>query len=280
LLFPIIDHSVEVKKYCEVMIMQTVSRLTRVLSELQAHPEGIGVLALAERIDLPASSLHRLLQSLCEERLVWQDLESRRYSLGVRLLELGWPILNQPVHINWRKNAHILLSDLSLSINHQVFLGLLVQDAVLIVETIHPSAVRSTPVSIPSLTNIPLHCGSTAKAILAFLPNHDAERIVHHCTFRPYTMHTLATKQELLDHLDQVRQQGYALCNEEFEHGALAISVPVLDQEGRAFASLGVGPLSPKAASKSRRSLVGQLKSIASTVGGGHPGLFEAPMAV
>ena len=259
--------------------MQTINRLTRVLAELQAHPQGIGVLALAERIDLPASSLHRLLQALCEERLVWQDPGSRHYYLGIRLLELGWPLLDQPVQQDWRKNAHILLSELSLSTNHQVFLGLLVQDDVLIVETILPSAVRTTPISIPSLTKIPLHCGSTAKAILAFLPSHDAERIVHRCTFRPYTMHTLASKQELLEHLDLVRRQGYALCNEEFEHGALAISVPVLDQQGQAFASLGVGPLPPNAAGTSRRRLIGELKNIATVVGGGHPGLAAAPLA-
>lgn len=252
--------------------MQSIHRMVSVLSAMQYHPNGIGVIDLAEELELPASSLHRLLQSLKREQLVWQNPINRKYKLGVGLLELGWPLLQQSTRQGWRLDAHRMLAELSITVQLQVFLGLLVQDTVVIVEAIYPSQEDLTPISVPCMDRIPVHCGSTAKAILAFLPNQDLRRIVTHCNFRPYTMYTLASQRELLDHLSLVNERGYAMCNEEFEHGKAAIAVPVLDEKGTAFASLGTGPISSDVPEAYQHSLVRKLQHIARRVSRIHAG--------
>lgn len=246
--------------------MQTVARITSILSELRQHPEGIGVIEISENTKLPASSVHRILQSLLSHELVWQDPKSRQYGPGMGLLELGWPLLRSSSTQRWRQTAHYLLANLSLQRTAQVFLGVFVQDTVVIVEATVPSRDGRLPITIPCMDRIPVHCGSSAKAILAYLPNQTVRRIITRCNFLPYTMYTLANQQELLAHLHNVREQRYATCMEEFSHDSYAISVPILDANGYAFASVGVGPLRSRPNVEAEQQIVRELQSIAAVV--------------
>jgi IclR family KDG regulon transcriptional repressor len=223
--------------------MQSVKRIASVLTSLGSEPRGVGVVDLSEQVNLPQSSLHRLLQSLCEVGLTWQDPTTKKYSLGIRLLEFGGPLLESVLNQKWRLHAHSALQELSIEFRKPFFLGVLVQNEVVVIESILPPSSNQTAVSIACVDHVPIHCGSSSKAILAFLPERDVKRIINHCTFRPYTMYTLATQQDLIKHLDEVRYKGFAMCNEEFSHGAYALSVPILDNFGCAFASLGLGPV-------------------------------------
>jgi DNA-binding IclR family transcriptional regulator len=243
--------------------MQTISRTISILSQLQNKPEGIGVVQIADETYLPASSVHRILQSLLKHDLVWQDPDSRLYSPGLKLLEMGWAILGEGNNQRWRQYAHWLLANLSLRLEEQVFLGMLIHETVVIVESIAPSEDGKTPIAIPCMDQSPVHCGSSAKVILAYLPNQMLRRIVTHCSFRPYTMYTLADRQELMNHLHTVRERGYATCLEEFSHDSYALSVPLLDINGQAFASVGVGPLHSRLDTDAELDLVSQLRRIA-----------------
>jgi DNA-binding IclR family transcriptional regulator len=83
----------------------------------------------------------------------------------------------------------------------------------------------------------PLHCTALGKALLAFgdleLPT----------TLESFTPHTLTDPTRLRKNLEQVRAQGYAVDDEEFDLGVRCIAVPVFDFRGKAAGSIGIsGP--------------------------------------
>lgn len=219
--------------------MRSVTRALAVLSALGQYPQGIGVTELAEVVALPASSLHRTLRALTEHNLVWQHPVTRDYSLGIGLLDLSLPVLEH--HIGeLRQSAQTPLTELTRRIRSQAYLSVLAQEAVIGIESARPGQGQRVQIFSHDSRTMPIHCGAASKAILAFLPPATAGSIIQRCKFRPYTMYTILSPDELWLHLEQVRGQGYALCDEEFEIGTTALAVPILDSRGWAFASLGV----------------------------------------
>lgn len=246
--------------------MRSVNRLLSILSVLGQYPDGIGVVDLAKAVGLPASSLHRGLRALVHHELVWQHPTTRRYSLGLGLLQMSLPALDHSIG-SLRQDAQSLLAELTERTREQVFLSVLAQDRVMGVESALATAERHVRVISSDARPVPFHCGASAKAILAFLPPRNREQFIGRCNFRPYTMYTLLSPEDLLQHLDMVRNQGYAMCDQEFEIGVTALAVPVLDRDGRAYASLGVCAPSPRLAGNLRRRAARFLQDAAQTLG-------------
>jgi DNA-binding IclR family transcriptional regulator len=219
--------------------MRSVTRTLTILAALGQYPEGIGVTDLAKLVSLPASSLHRTLQALAKHNVVWQNPLTRDYALGIGLLDLTLPVLEH--HIGeLRQSALAPLVELTQRTRSQVYVSVLAQDAVVGIESARPGRGQRVQVFSHDSRPMPMHCGAAAKAILAFLPLPTADSLIRRCTFRPYTMYTILSADDLWQQLEQARNRGYAVCEEEFELGVTALAVPILDHDGSAFASLGL----------------------------------------
>ena len=99
-------------------------------------------------------------------------------------------------------------------------------------------------IQLPVGSHVPFHCTASGKTFLATLPNAERRRLVNVMTLEANTPTTITTPGDLLAELKQIARQGYALDNEEFVEGMVAVAVPVRDLNGRYFASLAVhGPI-------------------------------------
>src|SRR5699024_8298944 len=89
------------------------------------------------------------------------------------------------------------------------------------------------------------HCISLGKAILAYLPQERIEEIIEQSELVQYTSQTITTREELLNELEQIRDQGYAFDNEEKIAGLKCVAAPVIDPDGRVLGALSIsGPSS------------------------------------
>jgi DNA-binding IclR family transcriptional regulator len=78
---------------------------------------------------------------------------------------------------------------------------------------------------------------------LAFQPEEEIEELIKRRGLKTYTRNTLTTPAQLREGLRQVREQGYAVDNEEFEEGLECIGAPIRDYSGRVVAAISVaGP--------------------------------------
>ena len=218
------------------MRIQSVDRAVALLNALNASKGEIGVTELSRRLGLHVSTVHRLLASLAHGGLVEQDPRSRKYRLGIRLVEFGNTILNT------RKLPQVALPYLRyLADELKEVSYLAVRDGAEMVNVLQiPGPHESRPPTW--LGRGPLHCTSSGKIFLAHLPDDELESLLARGLAR-LTPSTISDPVALRHELRQVREQGFATSWEEHEQGTNAIAVPLSGSEFTVLAALSVvGP--------------------------------------
>jgi IclR family pca regulon transcriptional regulator len=105
-------------------------------------------------------------------------------------------------------------------------------------------------------SRIPSYCSATGKALLAFLPRPDLDRLLSRIELIQRGPRTLTDKRALLTELDQVRHTGIAVNDEELESALRSIAAPVRSRSGEVIAAINVAiPWSPATMSELARRL-------------------------
>jgi DNA-binding IclR family transcriptional regulator len=208
-------------------------KLLEVLSGADA-PEGVS--ALARKMQINKSNVHRLLQTLVDWGYVRRADELGNYELTLKMWQMGREVLAR------REIAHIAPPHLKWLLEHtgeSASLSILEEERVIYLSRIEcGQPVRAhNPVGV----NLPVHCSSGGKAILAFQPE---EVIGKQCgALKKYTEHTITSRARLLEELKRVRSKGYAVNRGEFRAGVHGVAAPVRGADGSVGAAVGVsGP--------------------------------------
>ncbi len=222
-------------------LVQTIERSAAILDVLGQNPHGISLRDLSARINLPKGTTHRLLSSLSHFGYVRQDLKTKNYFLGFKLVDLGNLLLNQ---LDLRKEAEPFLRELAEKTKETVHLVILDQNEIVYidkVETDHnPSGLRMA--SRVGLRNPPHSC-AVGKVLLADLPEEDLNLFLKRGNLMKRTENTITDPARLREHLNRVKKQGYAIDDEENEKGIRCVAAPIRDGTGRAIAAVSIsGP--------------------------------------
>ena len=213
-----------------------VRSLERAFELLEHLADAGGELALSELTEasgLPMPTVYRLMQTLVGRGYVRQE-PSKRYALGPRLIRLGDGASR--LLGTWARPA---LSRLVDEIGETANMAVLEGDEVVYVAQV-PSR-HSMRMFTEVGRRVQPHCTGVGKALLAQLPIETAEAMVARQDLVAYTPHTLTDPQTLLAQLKQIREQGYALDDEEQELGVRCIAVPVVGAPALAALSVS-GP--------------------------------------
>ena len=214
---------------------QTVRRALQVLGCFRGAAE-LGVSDIARELQLPTSTVHRLLRSLVEAGFLDQDEHTSRYQLGSAFAEFGQIAYRQ--HRIYLAEPHLEAlatttgASASLAVRHGnnvVILGV--------------SSWREANGHKLQGLRLPLHASALGKVLLAWAPTTGAE--LGRLDLSPSTEHTLTTVDALVEELALTKTRGYALNDEELDRGFRTIGAPILDTGGRARFALGLrGPVS------------------------------------
>ncbi|HTU02145.1 MAG TPA: IclR family transcriptional regulator [Candidatus Sulfotelmatobacter sp.] len=217
--------------------VQAVDHCLDLVEALSANDVPRGVTELGAELHLAKSTVHRLLQTLMGRGYVAQDSASGRYRLGLRFLELGAAVMDS---LSIRTAAEPYLQELMEATRETVHLGVLEGHEVVYVDKIEcPRTIRMySRVGRRS----PLHCTALGKVLLAYQPE-EVFRALPRSAYHRFTPRTITTPARLHEELKRVREDGYAVDNQEFEDGLRCVAAPVRDHRDRVVASLGIaGP--------------------------------------
>jgi DNA-binding IclR family transcriptional regulator len=218
-------------------VIGSADRVLKVLEAFTPRDDFLALADLAERLQLPKSSVHRLLATLVAHQLVERDPVNRKYRLGLRLFEIGAMALNGR---GLQEAAPNVLHDLSAEAGETCHLAVLSgAEAIYLYKVDGPS---SFAMSSRVGRRAPCHATSIGKALVAWA-SEDLIKQVIWMGLRPYTRHTITNSADLQAELAKVREAGYAIDLEEFEDGLRCIAAPVRDSSGRVVAAVGIaGP--------------------------------------
>ena len=217
------------------MTVQSIKRSFALLRALAVGP--VGVTELAERVDLPKSTVARLLASLEEERAVEQTEAGGEYRLGPGLIDLAG---SAPRGRNLVAAARPHLLELAESIDEVA--GLSVIDGVKVYYLDQTESSSNIQVRDWTGEYAPLHAVPSGLVILAHQPHSVLEEYLAG-PLDPCTSWTMTDPGELRDRLEQVRSIGYAWVYEEFAEGINSVAAPIFESDGSVEAALHVhGP--------------------------------------
>ena len=214
--------------------VQTLARGLVVLEKLAEAPNGLGITELAEEFGVDKGNMSRLLQTLASYGFAEKDEESRKYTLGPQIVRLSRLVLTR---MPLRETAKPFLKELVAATGECAHLAIVAQGQALYIDQEEsPSSLR---VTTGTGTLAPLYCTALGKVLLSFT------RIPLPDTLQVYTARTITDPIMLQHHLEMVRNQGYAVDDEEYEVGVRCIAVPVYDYRDKCVAAVGIsGPTS------------------------------------
>jgi DNA-binding IclR family transcriptional regulator len=222
-------------------LVQTIERASSILDILGQSPQGISIRELSTKIKLPKGTTHRLLSSLSYFGYVRQDLKTRNYLLGLKLVELGQLILSQ---LDLRKEAELFLRDLAERTKETVHLVFLDRNEIVYIDKVetdqNPSGLKMA--SRVGLRN-PAHSSAVGKVLLAHFSEEELKNFIKEKGLAKRTENTIVDPAQLKDHLKSVRAQGYAIDDEENEKGIRCVAAPIYNEVGKTVAAMSIsGP--------------------------------------
>lgn len=207
--------------------VQSVDRALDLLEALVAADGEVAITALATRTGLHVSTVHRLLATLLRRGYVRQNPETSRYYAGAKLATLSE---GRSRFGELRLRARPLLRSLTEATRETANLVVLDDLQAVYIETMpSPQVVRLFTV-VGNRT--PLHATGAGKALLANLPAARRDALLERLDLRGYTARTIVDRAALRRALDDVREKGYALDDEEYDEGVRCVAVAVVTGAG------------------------------------------------
>lgn len=208
---------------------RTLSRGLSVLRCLGTSPEGATVAQLSSATGLDRAVLYRLLETLGDEGFVFRDTQTRRFQLGVALVELG---ARAGRGLEVRRLALPAMRALMDQTREAVCLAVRDRADVVVIDRVEPPGLF-VRVGYHVGFRHPLAVGAHGRALLAHLPVEEQDRLVQR-------------HPQLAAEIDLTRTRGFAISADELERGTAGVAAAILDRLGRPIASIGIVAPSPR----------------------------------
>lgn len=220
--------------------IESIKRAIQILNSFTIKEKELGVTELSRRLNLHKSTIHRILITLEDEGFIVKNQITQKYYLGIKLFELGHIVQNQ---MEIRTYALPIMKELAQETEESIDLNIISDDKRVSIEKIEsPHDIRRI---IQLGKSLPLYCGSSGKALLAFLPDEEIDRFIKKEKLVKLGPNTITDPKKLKEHLKEIKGKGYAISFEERVLGSASIAAPILDYSGKVIASLSVsGPIS------------------------------------
>lgn len=215
--------------------VKSAERALLIIELLTKSPEGATFPEVCDRLELPKSSTHALLQTMVSRHHLHLDEASRRYRLGIRLWEAGQAYGRS---LDLPRTAEPFMRAARGELDETVQLSVLdgLENVYIAKVTSEQRLVLSSEVGM----RLPAYATGLGKVLLASLPPDELDRRLAGAELQQFTDATLTDHGRLRAELSTVRRQGYARDHGEFTEGVFCIAVPIVDHTGEVAAAMSV----------------------------------------
>ncbi len=239
-------------------LVPAVSRAASILDLLAAEPTvPIGPSELSRRLGLPKSSIANICTALADAGLLRRA--GSGFALGRKLAELGGSYL---ASIDQVQEFYAVSAELEAA--SQETMQLAVLDGLEVVYIARHDGRQMIRLASEIGRRLPASCTATGKAALASLdPAEVNDRLRGMATLPRLTPNSHRTVAELFADLDEVRERGYAIDNEETAEGIVCFGIAVPSRSpGGSLGAASVTLLKARATESRREALVSDLRRL------------------
>ncbi len=186
-------------------------------------------------LNVPRATVYRLVTMLEKEDVLQRTPDKKQLEFsGSFLRQMLSGASNDQLVAGFRE----FLSVTADALGATAFLGRRINSAVELIHAVVPSD-RSTPSIYPGLNVRPIHVCSSARAILAFLPEREIDALLG-SGLPSYTDKTIVAQDAVREELRLTKARGYAICDEEIDPGVTSVAVPAIVGKAGVLCSVGV----------------------------------------
>jgi len=214
--------------------LKVVAKTFRIVEELMRDGSGISLSELSRRNGHPKSTVYRILYTLKKLGWVQQDSGSETYRLSNKIRGVDRDDSIKTL----KRLARPWMQRLLVSFEQTVNLAVLDGSKLLYIEMLE--GLRSIRMAATVDSYVPVYSTALGKAILAFLPAEESERILRATRLKKWTHKTITSIRGILADCKKAREIGYALDDQESEMGARCVGAPIFNSEGLPIAAISI----------------------------------------
>jgi len=236
----------------------SLDRALAILEILEQTPGGLRHAEISRQMRIPKSTCSYITSRLEKRGYLLRDNVSGRYRIGLTPVALAHGALRE---IGVRSIAEPALYKLAGETGLSAGIGVLERGRVLIIDRVEGSEFVRDAVQVAGDLparwttdsrkyrlreerdigrELPAHSTALGKVLLAYLPRQQARALVAEHALTRFTRKTITSKLRLLRELDVVRQQGYAVADEEHRAGLRSVAAPIYNAAGEVSAGVAL----------------------------------------
>jgi DNA-binding IclR family transcriptional regulator len=244
-----------------------VERALAMLEAVAQASDGLSNADISRKLQIPKSSASYILRTLENQGYLGRDLESGKYRVGLKVLSLSRGALG---NIDVRGVALPVMRRLMQQTGLTCHLAVLDGPDAVYIEKVEPEGFIRMDTWVGRRMRV--HATSVGKAIVAYIPQDELEEILRKRGMEKRTPKTITSLSRLLKELEKVREQGYAVDDEENNLGARCLGAPIFDERGIIIASIGLSGTTGQVSPQTMPRIVESLKDAARhiSMGMGH----------
>jgi DNA-binding IclR family transcriptional regulator len=237
--------------------LQSVDNALRILELFSANVQELGVSDVSRMLGMGRSTAHRLLTTLENRGFVEQNLNTGKYKLGIKIVNIGANILGR---LNIIEVCHPYLEQVSHETGETCHLALYGQGEITFVDKVSGKnpAIMSSTIGLKRSA----HSTGTGKMLLAFRPENELEKYFGSSPLRRFTPTTITDGRELKEYLEKVREQGYSEDQQESDEGLVCFAAPIRNSTGKVVAAISVSGAASRMNSH-REDMIAKIKDAA-----------------
>jgi IclR family transcriptional regulator, pca regulon regulatory protein len=229
-----------------------VQSLERGLAVLRAFDHDHPAMTLTEvgrRTGLTRATSRRLLHTLCALGYVTTD--GKQFELAPRVLDLGYAYVSS---LQLPEIAQPFMEALSESVHESVSAAVLDDEQIVYVARVPTQRIMAVSLAIGS--RLPAAWTSMGRVLLAELDDTRLAGYLSTMQSTPPTARAISDSGRLLAEIQQVRQRGYCLLDQELEDGVRSVAVALRNRRGKALGAINVGTHAARVTLKELRSAI------------------------
>lgn len=236
----------------------SAERSLRLLSMLTDVGRPLSLSDMSQHLALPKATVHRLCTNLVAAGYLSRDVDQRTFTVGRALRQLAFDTLN---HTSLTGPRHLVLRALVRELGETCNFTTLDGTEVLYLDRVEAKWPLRVTIDVGS--HVPLHCTSSGKLLLAYMPKRRRDAVISRIPLPRMTPTTITTPDALREECDAITERGFARDNEEFVAGLIAIAVPVRDTHEIVRATVSVHAPKARMSMKQAEARIGALYAAA-----------------
>ena len=219
---------------------QSVEKTLRIIETLAKAPQPLRLIELSEHVNMPSSTVFRMLNTLIDMGYAYQeDAGLRRYALTTRFLYIGQMAAD---HSDFQGLVHPYIQELSNNLREMSCVAVMRNNKLRYIDVVENANNRIT-VRQRIGGSAPMHCTGSGKLFLSEFTDSMLDAFIESHGLPAQTPKTITQVDQFKAEISNCKKFGYAIDDEECEIGMRCVAAPIYDRNHRILACVSIsGP--------------------------------------